>query len=49
MSFMVSHAGIVYEQDLGPDSVSIVGEMPAYDPGPGWNPVQEVNGPDAGE
>lgn len=49
MSFMVSHAGIVYEQDLGPDSASIAGEMPAYDPGPGWNPVQEVNGPDAGE
>ena len=49
MSFMVSHAGIVYEQDLGPDSASIAGEMPAYDPGPGWNPVEEVNGTDAGE
>ena len=47
MSFMVSHAGIVYEQDLGPDSAGVAEAMPAYDPGPGWIPVQEVNGPDA--
>jgi hypothetical protein len=48
MSFMVSHAGIVYEQDLGPDSASIAAAMQVYDPGPGWTPVQEVNGPVAG-
>ena len=48
MSFMVSHAGIVYEQDLGPDSASIAAAMQLYDPGPGWTPVQEVNGPVAG-
>jgi hypothetical protein len=47
MSFMVSHAGIVYEQDLGPDSASIAKAMQAYDPGPGWIPVQEVNTPGA--
>jgi hypothetical protein len=48
MSFMVSHAGIVYEQDLGPDGASIAEAMQTYDPGPGWTAVQEVNGPEAG-
>lgn len=50
MSFMVSHTGIVYERDLGPDSASIAQAMPGFDPGPGWTPVQEINGPrpDAG-
>jgi hypothetical protein len=48
MSFMVSHAGIVYEQDLGPDSASIAAAMQVYDPGPGWKAVQEVNAPQAG-
>ena len=47
MSFMVSHAGIVFEQDLGPDSASIAEAMQAYDPGPSWIPVQEVNTPGA--
>jgi hypothetical protein len=46
MSFMVSHAGIVYEQDLGPDGADIAESMTAYDPGPGWRPVKEVNGPE---
>ncbi len=49
MSFMVSHAGIVYEQDLGPDSASIASSMQVYDPGPGWTPVQEVTGTEAGD
>ena len=48
MSFMVSHAGIVYEQDLGPDSASIASSMQIYDPGPGWMPVEEVNTPETG-
>ena len=43
MSFMVSHAGIVYEQDLGPESASIASSMQVYDPGPGWTPVQETD------
>jgi len=47
MSFMVSHAGIVYEQDPGPDSAGIAESMTAFDPGPGWRPVEEVNGPRA--
>ena len=48
MSFMVSHAGIVYEQDLGPEGGGIAENMQVYDPAPGWKPSKEVNGPEAG-
>jgi hypothetical protein len=48
MSFMVSHAGIVHEQNLGPDGADIAEVMSAYDPDAGWIPVEEVNGPQAG-
>ena len=47
MSFMVSHAGIVYEQNLGPDDADIAEAMPAYDPDEGCIPAEEVNGPQA--
>ena len=47
MSFIVSHDGIVYEQNLGPDTASIASAMTLYDPGPGWTPAKEVNGPKA--
>ncbi|MEM5389135.1 DUF2950 domain-containing protein [Paraburkholderia phymatum] len=39
-SFMVSHAGQVYESDLGPDGASKAKAMPSFDPGPGWAKVQ---------
>ena len=45
MSFIVSHAGIVYEQNLGPDGADTAEAMQAYDPGPGWMPAKEVNAP----
>jgi len=45
MSFLVSHAGIVYEQNLGPDSAEISKAMPSYNPDEGWVPTQEVSGP----
>jgi len=45
MSFMVSHAGIVYEQNLGPDGVEITEEIPSYNPGEGWLAAKEVSGP----
>ena len=45
MSFMVSHAGVVYEKNLGEDSASAVQAITVFDPGPGWTPEQEVNGP----
>ena len=45
MSFMVSHAGIVYEQNLGPDGAEIAAEMMSYNPDEGWLPAKEVSGP----
>jgi hypothetical protein len=35
-SFMVSHEGQVYEQDLGPDTAAKAAAMKSFDPGPGW-------------
>ena len=45
MSFIVSHAGIVYEQNLGPDGAETAEAMTSYNPDEDWLPVQEVNGP----
>jgi hypothetical protein len=36
MTFMVSHAGIVYEKDLGPDSAAVAGAMTRFNPDAGW-------------
>ncbi|CAE6823355.1 hypothetical protein R69927_00752 [Paraburkholderia domus] len=38
-SFMVSHAGQVYERDLGPDGAAKAEAMQSFDPGPGWAKV----------
>jgi hypothetical protein len=38
-SFMVSHAGQVYERDLGPDGAATARAMTSFDPGPGWTKV----------
>ncbi|CAG4894885.1 DUF2950 domain-containing protein [Paraburkholderia saeva] len=35
-SFMVSHAGQVYSNDLGPDGAKKAAAMKSFDPGPGW-------------
>jgi len=49
MSFLVSHAGIVYEQNLGPDGADTAEAMSAYDPDADWTPAEEVNGPSAND
>jgi DUF2950 family protein len=36
MTFMVSHAGIVYEKDLGPDSAAVASAMTRFNPDPSW-------------
>ncbi len=38
-SFMVSHAGQVYERDLGPESAAKAEATKSFDPGPGWSKV----------
>lgn len=36
-TFMVSHDGIVYEKDLGPDSLKLAGQMDVYNPDKSWH------------
>jgi hypothetical protein len=36
MTFMVSHAGIVYEKDLGPDSATVANAMTRFNPDASW-------------
>jgi hypothetical protein len=40
-SFMVSHAGQVYERDLGPQSTAKAEATKSFDPGPGWSKVPD--------
>jgi hypothetical protein len=42
MSFMVGEAGIVYEADLGEDTLAVAGAMDSFDPGDGWSVVEET-------
>jgi len=46
MSFIVSHDGIIYEQNLGPDGAEIADSMTVFDPGEDWHPAEEVTGPE---
>ncbi|ARP94194.1 hypothetical protein CAL15_07245 [Bordetella genomosp. 13] len=41
MTFMVSHAGQVYERDLGPQSADRAQKMGSFDPGPEWSRVAD--------
>ena len=36
MSFMVSHDGVVYEKDLGPDTAARAAAMKIFDPDSTW-------------
>ena len=40
MSFMVGEAGIVYEADLGEDTLDVAAAIDSFDPGDGWTPVE---------
>lgn len=39
MTFMISHAGILYQKDLGPDSRRIAAGMKMFDPDKSWGVV----------
>lgn len=41
MSFMVGEAGVIYEADLGEETLDVAGAMTSFDPGVGWTPVEE--------
>lgn len=40
-TFMVNNDGIVYQKDLGPDSLKIVKEMELYNPDKSWQPTDD--------
>lgn len=40
-TFLVSHWGVVYEKDLGPDSLKVVKEMTEFNPDKTWRPTRE--------
>ena len=40
-TFIVNNNGIVFQKDLGPNSLEIVKGMELYDPGPGWEPTDD--------
>ena len=41
MTFIVSHDGVVYEQDLGPTTLEQFHAMEVYNPDPMWDPVAQ--------
>ncbi len=40
-SFIVSHDGVVYEKDLGPNTLDIFAKMELFNPDKTWSPVEE--------
>jgi hypothetical protein len=40
MSFMVGESGVVYEADLGEDTLAVAAAIESFDPGDGWMPVE---------
>lgn len=40
-TFIVSNSGIVYQKDLGPDSLNIVKNMELYNPDKTWQPTED--------
>jgi len=38
-TFMVSYQGVVFEKDLGPNSLNIVKQMELYNPDRTWRPT----------
>ncbi len=40
-TFIVSHDGIVYEKDLGPDTLKVFAKMERYNPDKTWNPTDD--------
>lgn len=39
-SFIVSHDGVVYEKDLGPETLSVFRKMELFNPDKSWTPVE---------
>ena len=42
MTFIVSHAGTVYQRDLGENTEARVKSMTSFDPDKAWSKAEEV-------
>jgi hypothetical protein len=40
-TFIVSHNGVVYQKDLGPDTLKTFAAMEVYNPDKGWTPTDD--------
>ena len=40
-TFVISHAGILYEKDLGPDTEKLAGEIRRFNPDSSWELVND--------
>ncbi len=40
-TFIVSHSGIVYEKDLGPDTLKVFKSMERFNPDKTWHPIND--------
>jgi hypothetical protein len=40
-TFLVSHEGIVYQKDLGPDTLKIFSNLAVYNPDKTWRPTND--------
>jgi hypothetical protein len=47
-TFIVSNDGILYQKDLGPDSLNIVKKMDLYNPDSTWQPTDDEWPPSVG-
>lgn len=45
MTFIVSHAGQIYQKDLGKSSTAAGAAMTTFNPGPGWQKVEDAGQP----
>ena len=37
MTFMISHRGVAWQKDLGPETATLAPQITAFDPGEGWS------------
>ena len=43
MTFLVNHAGTVYQKDLGPDTAKLAERMTSFNPNPSWQKISDTD------
>lgn len=41
-TFIVGYDGVVYQKDLGPDTLKIFNDMELYNPDKTWSPTEDI-------